>query len=182
MFEGFISAFVLNFLTEIGDKTQIAAILLGSKFKSKTQVFLGIAVGSTIWVTVEVMIGSMLSSIIPRSVLDILAGISFLLFGIYSFFDISHEEKINVKGKNAFWTSLILLLLSEPGDKSQLSNIVLSTQFSPFEVLPGALLALWMIIALSVVFGHLISERFDKKLVGRFSGTIFIIMGILFIF
>lgn len=84
----FLSTFVTIFLAEMGDKTQLATLLISAESQSPWLVFL--AAGSALIATslVGVLLGKWLSKFVPPRTLDILAAISLLLMAISLFLEI----------------------------------------------------------------------------------------------
>ncbi len=81
-----ITTFGTIFLAELGDKTQLAAILMTSKTGQPLSVFLG-AIGALSLVTlVGVTVGEGLLSMIPQHFLKKGAALAFILVGIWMFF------------------------------------------------------------------------------------------------
>ncbi len=80
------SSFVMIFIAELGDKTQLATFTLAAESKSPVMVFLGC--GSALLVTtfLGVFFGDMVTRIIPLHIIRYIAGILFIGFGIMILF------------------------------------------------------------------------------------------------
>ncbi|MDD1767326.1 MAG: TMEM165/GDT1 family protein, partial [Methanomassiliicoccales archaeon] len=78
-----ISAFVLIALTEIGDKTMIAVITLSSKHSRRT-VFVGAILALGLVSGIGVLVGEVLFDLVPRQIVEIVAGALFVLAGVYT--------------------------------------------------------------------------------------------------
>jgi putative Ca2+/H+ antiporter (TMEM165/GDT1 family) len=81
----FITAFGLIFLAELGDKTQLAAIVMASQTEKPWQVFLGAALALVALTFVAVFIGAGLARVVPQGVIQKVAGALFVLFGVLIF-------------------------------------------------------------------------------------------------
>jgi putative Ca2+/H+ antiporter (TMEM165/GDT1 family) len=80
----FLTVFVTIFLAEIADKTQVATVLYASQAENnKLSVFLGSALALIIASGIAVYIGSLLSKWVNSRYLSWLAGIAFVLVGIW---------------------------------------------------------------------------------------------------
>lgn len=77
----FGSTFLLVFLAELGDKTQLTALAASAGAKSPWSVFLGASLALILATLIAVLVGSTLNRLLPEKVLKISAGILFLLFG-----------------------------------------------------------------------------------------------------
>lgn len=82
MLETFLATFGLVFLAELGDKTQLATMLLVTQKKPLWGVFLGSAVALVVSSLIGVLAGSVLVKIIPPHYLQFGAGIAFIVIGV----------------------------------------------------------------------------------------------------
>ncbi len=82
MFKAFLTTFTLIFLAELGDKTQLATMLLVSQGESAKAVFFGAASALVLSSFIGVIAGSWLIKIFPPNVLQNGAGIAFIGIGI----------------------------------------------------------------------------------------------------
>jgi len=77
----FLVAFGLVFLAELGDKTQLATMLLVAQNKSPTSVFLGAAAALVLTSLLGVMAGAALTRLVPLNLIRSGAGAAFILIG-----------------------------------------------------------------------------------------------------
>ena len=82
----FIATFGSIFLAELGDKTQLAAILMTSKTGRPLSVFVGAIAALSLVTFIGVVFGEGLISVIPQNVLKKVAAIAFILIGAWMFF------------------------------------------------------------------------------------------------
>jgi putative Ca2+/H+ antiporter (TMEM165/GDT1 family) len=82
MIKIFFSTFLVVFLAEIGDKTQLATMLLASQSPSKISVFLGSSVALVCSSLLGVLLGSILNKYVPENLLQISSAIAFIIIGI----------------------------------------------------------------------------------------------------
>ncbi|MCL4149232.1 UNVERIFIED_CONTAM: hypothetical protein GTU68_067513 [Idotea baltica] len=78
----FLVATTLFFFAEIGDKTQIATVLLGAQFKSIFWVTLGTTLGMLVANVPVVFAGNYIMKFIPLNTTRIIAAMAFALVGI----------------------------------------------------------------------------------------------------
>ncbi|MGK7913012.1 MAG: TMEM165/GDT1 family protein [Synechococcus sp.] len=76
-------AFSTVFVAEMGDKTQLATMLMSAQGKSPWSIFVGSASALVAASLVSVTLGGWLSALVPPELLQGVAGISFILLGIY---------------------------------------------------------------------------------------------------
>ncbi|AZR73758.1 hypothetical protein BBF96_10400 [Anoxybacter fermentans] len=76
-----LTTFGLVFLAELGDKTQLATMLLVSQNKSPKAVFFGAALALVCSTFLGVALGFLLNKIIPANYIQVAAGIAFIAIG-----------------------------------------------------------------------------------------------------
>ena len=81
----FATTFGTIFLAELGDKTQLASILMTSKTKLPIPVFLGASLALCLVTLLGVLFGEGLISIIPQNILKKGAALAFVVIGLWMF-------------------------------------------------------------------------------------------------
>jgi putative Ca2+/H+ antiporter (TMEM165/GDT1 family) len=177
-----LSSLAIVALAEFGDKTQIAVVCLSANHRPMS-VFTGALLAFALVDGASALIGGAIAPFIPAFWIGLAAGISFLIFGIYTLF--SKEDTI-VKIKEhskTVTTSFLLIAVMEPGDKTQLAVIALSAEYgAPLQVFLGVMLALTLLTALGAVFGRIISKYISAQYIKTGASLIFIVFGVIFLF
>jgi Ca2+/H+ antiporter, TMEM165/GDT1 family len=78
----FGTAFLTLFLAELGDKTQLAIIVLTAKTESKLAVFLGASLALVLVSLLGVLVGGVLSQYVPTEWLQRIVAVAFIIIGI----------------------------------------------------------------------------------------------------
>jgi putative Ca2+/H+ antiporter (TMEM165/GDT1 family) len=78
------SAFLMIFLAELGDKTQIATFAFASETSSPLSVFLGAALALVLTSFIGVLVGAVAGRFVPQRVMRLLAALVFLAFGAWT--------------------------------------------------------------------------------------------------
>jgi putative Ca2+/H+ antiporter (TMEM165/GDT1 family) len=86
--------------------------------------------------------------------------------------DIDMTMKNNLK---VFFQGFVLILLSELGDKSQISTIYLSSTEKPLHVFLASIIAQYSLSLIAVYFGNFISDKISEKNLTIFAGVMFLI-------
>lgn len=81
MLKSIFSTFILVFLAELGDKTQLSTMLLASKSKSIWFVFIGSACALVLSSLIGVLAGSVINKYIPASYIQFCSGVAFIIIG-----------------------------------------------------------------------------------------------------
>ncbi len=183
----FVAAFVVIFLAELGDKTQLVTISFASKYPH-IPVFFGVFLGMSMVTILGVVVGTILFNVIDVFYVKILSGAIFIIFGIWTLWEARKQEeekdreKSEVKNKKVFSTTFIMISIAEFGDKTQFMVIALTAQYSaPILVFLGAILAFALIVGIGVILGKKLSEKVSSKWIDIGSALLFIIIGIIFI-
>lgn len=152
-----LTTFALVFPAELPDKTAIASLFLGARYRP-SWVLAGIAVGFTVHVVLAVAAGSLLALLPRRLVEGIVAGL--FVLGAIALLRGRHEEAIEeTETEPSFWkvaaTSCTVILVAEFGDITQIVTANLAAHYrDPFAVGVGALVALLAVAFLAIIGGR----------------------------
>lgn len=187
----FIS-FLLVFISELGDKTQLLVLSFSSKTKTKN-ILIGVALGSLFSHGIAITFGSTLG-ILDNSrfqeIIKFITYISFILFGIFSFISINKTENensnkfidkiINLK-LNYIFIIAFSIVIGELGDKTFLASIGLGIQYPIYKIslIIGAILGMVISDLIAIIFGKVLMSRISDKSIKILSGILFIIFGVL---
>lgn len=82
MIKSIFTAFLLVFIAELGDKTQLSTMLLASRSKSIWHTFIGAAFALVLTSLLGVLAGSVINKYIPQAYIQIISGTVFIIIGI----------------------------------------------------------------------------------------------------
>ena len=176
-----LSSFTIVALTEFGDKTQVAIISLSAKHRPRS-VFVGALLAFALIDGVCALIGGAIAPFIPVFWVSLVAGIAFIVFGIYTLLQKDHGV-IRIKERSkVVTTSFLLITALEFGDKSQLAIIALAAEYAaPLQVFLGVMFALTLLTALESTLGSVVSRYISARYIKVGASLIFIVFGILFL-
>lgn len=179
MFEEFLGAFVLVFVAEVGDKTQLMLMTLSAKY-SALQIILGILLGVGINHGAAVLIGCYLSNIINEKLLKFLTGFIFIAFGVITIvFDDENENGKKLKFGPVLTTALTFLF-GEMGDKTQLTAMTLAMEAQhPALVLVGSVTGMLAIGMVGIIIGSSLTKHIPSNIIKAISGLVFITFGLM---
>ncbi len=175
-----LSTFMLVAIAEIGDKSQLVCMALATRHRH-WPVITGAVVAFAILNTLAVLFGAAASLMIPERIIAIIVALLFGFFGLHILFGHSDEESTDVierPGYGIFITSLLLIFLSEFGDKTQIAVAGLAGSLEPLPVWLGATAALVMVSVLGVWAGRTVLQRLSMRWINRFSGTLFLVFAL----
>lgn len=178
MFTQYLSALMFIFFAEMGDKTQILAMMFATRYKVRT-VLSGVLIGSFLNHGIAVLIGALLGKVIDVYVLQFIAGIAFIGFSLWTLKEEEEEEEEEVKTtKNGILTVALAFFLGELGDKTQLTAITLAVDsMYPFIVLLGTVSGMVLTSSLGIFVGAKIGDQIPETLIKILSASIFLLFG-----
>lgn len=176
----FIKALLLVVVAEMGDKTQLLAMAMASKYKAK-QVIIGVLAATVLNHGIAVAVGSYLSSVIPMNIVKIVAGISFLIFGLWTIKGDKIDDDDNNKSKfGPIVTVATAFFLAEMGDKTQLMTIAISAQYrQPIFILMGTTIGMLIADGLGILGGAWMSKHVPEVYIKWGAGIVFMLFGTL---
>ena len=174
------SSYALIFAAEIGDNSQLVCMALAARYRA-WPVMAGSMLAFIILNSLAVIFGVAIASFIPDVLLSAIVALLFLVFGIHALRiqDEPEDENVDIStNKNILLATLLLIIVAEFGDKTQLAVVALSSTSPPLAVWTGSTLALITTSALGVWAGRTLLQRIPISLLHRISGIIFIILAL----
>lgn len=179
MIQEIIKAFMLIFIAEMGDKTQILAMAFATRFPVR-KVLLGIGIGAFLNHGLAVLLGSYLSGFVPINVIQMIAGAAFVGFALWTLKTDKEEEEEELKLRfGPVATVSLAFFLGELGDKTQLTAITLAADASyPFMILLGTVMGMIVTGALGIVIGKILGDRIPELGIKLLAASIFLFFGL----
>ena len=207
MLYAFLVATILIALAELGDKTQLLALVLATRFKV-WQVLIGIFVATLAIHLLSVAVGATVGRFIPQTVLSWGSALLFVGFGIWTLRgEDEHEEDEAGSRASDFGpilTVAVAFFVAELGDKTQIMTMAIAADpaaalrtFGGFarSLVPtgfaaptgaAAFLGVWlgsvagMMLAdgIAILVGAVLGRKLPEQLITRISGVAFILFGV----
>lgn len=178
--EAIFNSFVLVFFSEMGDKTQLLALVLAARFKKPVPIMLGILVATLLNHALASYVGSYITHFVSPDILKWILATTFIGFGIWILIPDQDEGLKDNHDWGPFLTTLVAFFLAEMGDKTQLATVALGAQFaSPLLVTIGTTIGMLLADGLAVFFGHKFTDKISMPWVHRISCALFILSGII---
>jgi len=176
----FIKALLFVVVAEMGDKTQLLAMAMASKYKAK-DVLIGVFVATIFNHAMAVAVGSYLSSVIPMDTVKIVAAISFLVFGLWTLRGDKIDDENEKKSKfGPIVTVAIAFFIAEMGDKTQLMTIAIAAENQqPFLILMGTTAGMMVADSIGIIGGAWMCRHVPEKYIKWIAGLIFMFFGTL---
>ncbi|MDT9698487.1 TMEM165/GDT1 family protein [Streptomyces sp. P17] len=174
--------FGVVFLAELPDKTALAGLVLGTRYRA-SYVFAGVAAAFALHVALAVAAGSVLT-LLPQQILHALTGVLFLGGAAVLLLKKGEDEAEVRKPENqSFWkvsgAGFMLILVAEFGDLTQIMTANLAARYDdPLSVGLGAVLALWAVAGLGIVGGKALMKRVPLKLITQVAAVLMAGLGV----
>ncbi|MFF0807179.1 TMEM165/GDT1 family protein [Streptomyces albogriseolus] len=177
-----VVVFGVVFLAELPDKTALAGLVLGTRYRA-SYVFAGVAAAFAVHVALAVAAGSVLT-LLPQQLVHAITGVLFLAGAAMLLLKKDEdEEEIRKPEDQSFWkvagAGFMLILVAEFGDLTQIMTANLAARYDdPLSVGLGAVLALWAVAGLGIVGGKALMKRVPLKLITRIAALLMLSLGV----
>jgi len=168
-------------LAEIGDKTQLLAFLLATRFKKPLPIIAGILVATLLNHSMAGALGAWITATLSPEVLRWILGLSFIGMAIWTLIpDKIEEEEMQVAKKfGVFGATLITFFLAEMGDKTQIATVAMAAHYpNPVLVVIGTTLGMLIADVPAVFIGDRFAAKIPMKLVHGIAAAMFAAMGV----
>lgn len=172
-------AFVFVFVAEMGDKTQLVALAFATRYPTKI-VMAGVF-GATLLIHLfSVLLGEAASLALPIFWIELLAGLSFVGFGIWTLRgDKLDDDKIKESRFGPLFTVAVTFFLAELGDKTMLATVTIASEQRNFVgVWFGSTLGMVIADGLAIIVGKVLGKRLPEKIIKYGAALLFIGSGV----
>jgi putative Ca2+/H+ antiporter (TMEM165/GDT1 family) len=174
--------FGIIFLAELPDKTALASLVLGTRYRA-SYVYAGIAAAFAVHVALAIAAGSLLG-LLPHRWLEGVVGALFLAGGLMLLLHKDEEEEEgSTRGpaSSSFWrvagTGFVMVLIAEFGDLTQIATANLAAKYDdPLAVGLGAWLALCAVAGLAIVGGKKLMQHVPLALITKIAAGVMLVM------
>lgn len=167
-------------LAEIGDKTQLLAIVLAARFGKPLTIATGILVATLANHFLAALVGAQVASILEGGWFRYLIALSFIAMAAWTLIpDKLDGEDQKPARFGPFVTTVIAFFLVEMGDKTQLATVALGARFQDvIMVTMGTTLGMMLANVPAVFLGHELLKRVPLKVVRWIAAALFLIIGL----
>ena len=173
-----MSSFVLVAISEMGDKTQLLAFSLASRYRRPWVVMAGILVATLFNHALASGVGAWVSEHVPARVMAGILAVTFIAFGLWTLKPDTLEESNKPDRFGPFVTTAVLFFLAEMADKTQLATVALAARFhSVLLVTTGTTLGMLASDGLAVFLGEKIASRVPMRWIRMAAASLFFAFG-----
>ncbi|MGX5209488.1 TMEM165/GDT1 family protein [Streptomyces violaceus] len=176
--------FGVVFLAELPDKTALAGLVLGTRYRA-SYVFAGVAAAFALHVALAVAAGSVLT-LLPQQIVQALTGVLFLggaAVLLLTKGGADDDAEVRKPENQSFWkvsgAGFMLILVAEFGDLTQIMTANLAARYDdPLSVGLGAVLALWAVAGIGIVGGKALMKKVPLRLITQIAALVMLALGV----
>ena len=179
--EAFLISTGIVALAEMGDKTQMLALLLAVRFKKPWPIVWGILVATVLNHAMAGALGAWITSFIGPQMLRWILGASFIAMALWMLVPDKLPDNADKKPVRfgVFGTTLVLFFLAEMGDKTQVATVMLAARFDAFvAVVAGTTLGMMLANVPVVYLGERMTRLVPLRAVRIASAVVFLALGL----
>jgi len=182
--EAFLVSTGVVALGEMGDKTQLLAMLLAVKFKRPLPIIAGILVATLVNHAIAGAVGGLVAQTLGPEVLRWVIGLSFLAMAGWMLIpDKLDADESTLSRFGVFGTTVVTFFLAEMGDKTQIATVALAARYTDLvAVVAGTTLGMMISNVPAVFLGDRIARKVSMNLLHGIAAAIFAALGLLTLF
>ena|SRR5450432_811241 len=161
----FLISTVTVALAEIGDKTQLLALILAAKYRRPWTICLGILLATLLNHALAGAFGAWLAALLSPQTLRLIVALSFLAVAVWTLIpDRADDEAARAAAHGVLLATTISFFLAEIGDKTQIATAVIAAEYHPlWQVVAGTTSGMLLADVPAVWLGARFAQRLPLK-------------------
>lgn len=178
--EAFLTSTLIVALAEMGDKTQLLAVVLTARFRKPLPIIAGILLATIGNHLIAAWLGASASEWLAGPWFRYAVAASFIAMGLWTLVPDKFDEEDNRPARfGAFLTTLVAFFFVEIGDKTQIATVALAARFQDiWAVAAGTTMGMLLANAPVVLAGAKLVERLPLKPIRIVAALFFIGIGV----
>lgn len=183
MIEGFLASLATIGIAEIGDRTQVLALVLAARFRRPWPILSGVFCAAVASNVIAALVGERLGHFLTPLRLNVLVGVSLIVMALWEL----RSEEVDVHSAagargSAFWATFVGIFIAEIGDKTQIAVAVLGAAYTSLgAVICGATAGMVLACAPAVFLGKVLAGRMPLRAIHYFASALFAVLGVIFL-
>ncbi|QMW24535.1 TMEM165/GDT1 family protein [Sandaracinobacteroides saxicola] len=167
-------------LAEMGDKTQLLAVLLAARFQRPWPVIAGIFVATVANHALAALLGTLVAGWLTDEVLRWAVGLGFLATAVWALIPDKDEGMPKAgAGLGAFAATVVAFFILEMGDKTQIATVALAARFeAPVMVTLGTTLGMLLANVPAVIFAEKLLKVIPLRAMRLAAAAVFAVLGV----
>ncbi len=177
----FLIATLTVALAEIGDKTQLLALILAAKYRKPWPIACGILVATLVNHALAGSVGALVANAFSPDTLKWIVALSFIVIAAWTLKPDKADESEAEHGTHygAFIASVISFFLAEMGDKTQIATAVMAAEYHPlWQVIAGTTTGMLLADVPVVWLGARFATRLPLRAIRYVTAALFAALGI----
>ena len=166
-------------IAELGDKTQLLALVLAARFRKPGLILLAILCATVVNHLLAGAVGTWIASEVRPTILRLIVAAAFLVMAVWTLIPDRYEgHEAPVRPRfGVFGTTVIAFFLAEMGDKTQIATATLAARYHALvPVVAGSVLGMLATDAFAILIGELAAKRLPLKLIRAVAAVIFLLL------
>lgn len=167
-------------LAEIGDKTQLLAIILAARFRKPVPIILGILAATLANHAAAASAGYFIAQWLPGFWFQLVIGVAFVLMAAWALIPDKEDERAsNASSGSVFLTTLVSFFVIEIGDKTQIATSLLAARFHEIALVTiGTTVGMMLANVPAVLFGEAVTRVVPLRIVRMVAALVFAAIGV----
>jgi putative Ca2+/H+ antiporter (TMEM165/GDT1 family) len=167
-------------LAEIGDKTQLLAMVLAARFRKPVPIILGILVATLLNHAAAGALGVWLTDLIGPERMRWILALSFIAMAVWMLIPDKYDDDEQASSRfGAFASTLVAFFLVEIGDKTQIATVALAAKYTALAaVVLGTTLGMMLANLPAVYLGEVAAKKLNMRVVHAVAAAIFAALGV----
>ncbi|MGQ9374111.1 TMEM165/GDT1 family protein [Acinetobacter tandoii] len=170
-------------LAEMGDKTQLLALLLAARFRKPVPILIAILAATLINHGLSAVLGQWITTVLSPEVLIWVLSLGFIGMAAWMLIPDELDDETDSINKwqrfGVFGATFVLFFLAEIGDKTQIATVALAARYdSIFWVMAGTTVGMMLANAPAVFVGNKLADKLPIALIHKIGAAIFLIIGV----
>jgi len=179
--EAFLVSTGVVALGEMGDKTQLLALLLAARFNRPVPIIVGILTATLANHALAGAVGAWLAAQLGPPILRWVIGLGFIAMAAWALIPDRDDGDLQARTRfGVYGTTVVAFFLAEMGDKTQIATAALAARFdSLVAVVAGTTLGMLLADAPAVFAGDAVARRVPLRVMRGMAAIVFAVLGVL---
>jgi len=180
LMEAFLISTGVVALAEIGDKTQLLALVLAARYRKPVPIVLGILIATLLNHALAGTLGAVVARLVDPHAMRWVLGISFIAMAVWMLMPDRYDERLARPPRfGVFLTTLFAFFLLEMGDKTQVATVALAAKYTQLvAVVAGTTFGMMLANVPAVLLGEVAATKLPLRVVHAVCAAVFAVIGI----
>jgi Ca2+/H+ antiporter, TMEM165/GDT1 family len=181
--EAFIVSVTSIATAEMGDRTQLLALVLAARYRKPWPIVAGVLCATLANHGLAGLIGALLGGQLSPALLDAAVGVSMIAMAAWTLKpDKLDQQAVVASNAGAFVATMIAFFLAEIGDKTQIATIALAAAYPNLIAVIGGTTCGMLVANVPVIFlGNAFAHRLPLKAIHYMASALFAVLGVIFV-